>query len=69
MAPRNGFAGAADYYARCSAQGFLPTIAVPTLVMHALDDPWIPGAMYQRVAWKDNRHEIFFRSAASSSCL
>jgi uncharacterized protein len=56
VAPRNGFAGAADYYARCSGLGFLPAIAVPTLVIHALDDPWIPGTMYERVAWQANRH-------------
>jgi predicted alpha/beta-fold hydrolase len=51
VAPRNGFADAEDYYARCSAQGFLGAIAVPTLVMHALDDPWIPAASYRRQPW------------------
>ena len=56
VAPRNGFAGAADYYARCSALGFLPSIAVPTLIIQALDDPWIPGATYEKVAWSANRH-------------
>ena len=50
-APRNGFAGAADYYARCSALRFLPEIRVPTLVIQAFDDPWIPAAMYRRVDW------------------
>ena len=54
VAPRNGFAGAADYYARCSAIHFLPEIRVPTWVIHALDDPWIPGAMYADFAWRDN---------------
>jgi predicted alpha/beta-fold hydrolase len=54
IAPRNGFADAWDYYARCSAARFLPAVAVPTLVVHALDDPWIPGADYARVAWRDN---------------
>lgn len=51
VAPRNGFAGAADYYARCSAERFLPAIRVPTLIVHALDDPWIPPAVYRRVRW------------------
>jgi predicted alpha/beta-fold hydrolase len=58
VAPRNGFAGADDYYARCSALGFLPAIAVPTLVIHALDDPWIPGAAYRAVDWPANRHLV-----------
>jgi hypothetical protein len=55
VAPRNGFAGAADYYARNSAERFLPGVRVPTLVVHALDDPWIPPAAYRRVRWADNR--------------
>ncbi len=51
VAPRNGFASAADYYARCSAEQLLPLIRVPTLVVHATNDPWIPMAAYQRVDW------------------
>lgn len=56
VAPRNGFAGAADYYARNSAQAFLAGIRVPTLVLHALDDPWIPPASYRRVRWATLPH-------------
>jgi predicted alpha/beta-fold hydrolase len=54
IAPRNGFADAWDYYARCSAARFLPMVRVPTLAIHALDDPWIPGADYQAFAWSQN---------------
>ncbi|WP_232315023.1 YheT family hydrolase [Oceanibaculum pacificum] len=54
IAPGNGFAGAEDYYARCSALGFLATIRVPTLAIHAADDPWIPAAMYRGFDWADN---------------
>jgi predicted alpha/beta-fold hydrolase len=48
-APLHGFAGAADYYRRCSSRQFLKTIRVPTLILHARDDPLlspvaIPGA-------------------------
>jgi predicted alpha/beta-fold hydrolase len=53
-APRHGFAGAADYYARASARPFLGAIAVPTLVIHALDDPWIPGEAYTSFPWSRN---------------
>jgi len=56
VAPRNAFAGAADYYARNSAEQFLPAIRVPTLIVHALDDPWIPPDVYRRVRWADHRH-------------
>jgi predicted alpha/beta-fold hydrolase len=48
-APLNGFQGADDYYRRCSSIGYLKGIATPTLIMHALDDPFmyassVPGA-------------------------
>jgi len=36
-----GFAGADDYYARSSASALVDRIPVPTLVLHALDDPFI----------------------------
>jgi uncharacterized protein len=51
VAPRNGFAGAPDYYARCSAEGYMAAIKTPTLVVHALDDPWIPADAYRRQDW------------------
>jgi predicted alpha/beta-fold hydrolase len=56
VASRNGFDGAADYYARTSAESFLPDIRVPTVIMHAGDDPWIPPHAYQRVAWRHCPH-------------
>ena len=40
-APLNGFAGADDYYARCSSMAFLPRIATPTLILHSSDDPFM----------------------------
>ena len=54
VAPRNGFADADDYYARCMALPFLAAIRVPTLVVHALDDPWIPGDAYTGYDWRGN---------------
>ncbi len=53
-APRNGFAGADDYYARSSASAFVMHIRVPTLVLHARNDPWIPFACYAEVDWRAN---------------
>ena len=37
----NGFSSAADYYYRAAAARVLSTIAVPTLILHALDDPFV----------------------------
>jgi predicted alpha/beta-fold hydrolase len=52
VAPSNGFAGADDYYARCSSASLLGTIATPSLLIHARDDPWIPVASYEAVRWE-----------------
>ncbi|MCC7273256.1 MAG: alpha/beta fold hydrolase [Alphaproteobacteria bacterium] len=54
VAPAAGFTGADDYYARCSAAGYLGAIAVPTLVIHATNDPWIPADAYWAYPWADN---------------
>lgn len=40
-APLNGFAGADDYYCRCSSRGYLSGITTPTLILHAKDDPFM----------------------------
>ena len=46
VAPRAGFRGAADYYESSSARHALGSIELPTLVIQALDDPWIPPQPY-----------------------
>jgi uncharacterized protein len=53
-APRNGFADAADYYARTSAAEVIPLIRVAGLVIHAQDDPFIPADMFRRIAFPSN---------------
>lgn len=58
VAPENGFASADDYYARSSALGFLPGVKVPTLVIFARNDPWIPAAAYDRFDWRANPHLV-----------
>ena len=45
-APLHGFNDADDYYQRCSSIGFLKSIATPTLILHAMDDPFMdPGVV------------------------
>lgn len=51
IAPRFGYRDALDYYETNAAQRFLGGIAQPTLVLHALDDPWIPASCYISVDW------------------
>jgi predicted alpha/beta-fold hydrolase len=40
-APLHGYAGVHDYYARASCRPGLRHIQVPTLILHALDDPFM----------------------------
>ena len=55
-APRAGYDGAADYYARTACGNFLGGVTVPTLVIHALDDPWIPAEPYRAFDWQGHRN-------------
>lgn len=48
-APRNGFAGADDYYQRTAGARLLNDVAVPLLMIHADNDPWIPAEPYRKL--------------------
>ena len=54
IAPRHGFGGAEDYYERCRPTRFLPAIRIPTLVIAAVNDPWIPFSAYGAIDWAEN---------------
>ncbi|MBW2278920.1 MAG: alpha/beta fold hydrolase, partial [Deltaproteobacteria bacterium] len=45
-APAGGFDSGQDYYAHCSAMGFVGKIETPTLILAADDDPFIPVRAY-----------------------
>ena len=48
-APVHGFRDAVDYYTRSSAIRFLRHITVPTLLLSATDDPFLPSRVLERV--------------------
>ncbi|GHC26847.1 hydrolase [Aidingimonas halophila] len=48
-APLHGFASASDYYRRASAGRLLGDIEIPTLILHAADDPFMPGELFSRL--------------------
>ena len=47
--PVHGFDGATDYYTRSSSIGFLAGIRVSTLLLSAVDDPFLPPDVLDRV--------------------
>jgi predicted alpha/beta-fold hydrolase len=53
-APLHGFRNAADYYTRCSSLQFLDDIRVPTLVVQALDDPFLAASCFPEAAARSN---------------
>ena len=48
-APVHGFVDAHDYYSRSSAVGWIDRISVPTLLLSAIDDPFLPSAVLDEV--------------------
>lgn len=43
IVPMHGFTHVDEYYAQASSGPYLPSIEVPTLLVHADDDPMVPG--------------------------
>jgi predicted alpha/beta-fold hydrolase len=55
-APHFGFEDAEDYYHRASAMRVVDRIRVPTLVITAEDDPFVPAAAFRDPHVTGNRH-------------
>ena len=55
-APHFGFADAEDYYHRASAMRVVGRIRVPTLIISADDDPFVPAAMFDAPELRGNPH-------------
>ncbi len=53
-APLHGFTDADDYYRRSSSGPLLPGIRVPTLLIQALDDPFLPSDAVPRESIETN---------------
>lgn len=45
-APLYGFENADDYYQKCSSKQFIPSIRIPTLIILAKNDPFLPQSCY-----------------------
>jgi predicted alpha/beta-fold hydrolase len=55
-APSHGFGDAANYYHRASALRVAGDITIPTLIVSALDDPFVPADQFRDPAVRDNHH-------------
>ncbi len=54
-APLHGFNNVHDYYAQCSARQYLPSIATPTHIIYALDDPFFTEAVIPEESELNNK--------------
>jgi predicted alpha/beta-fold hydrolase len=63
-APIHGFSTAKDYYSRCSCKQFLSGINIPTLLVIALDDPFLPDECYPVEEANKSKH-VFLESPPS----
>lgn len=55
-APHHGFRDAADYYHRASSLRVVERIAIPTLILSAKDDPFVPPEQFEHTAIARNPH-------------
>jgi len=55
-APDNGFKNANDYYTQCSSIHFLKSIAIPTLILNAKDDPFLSDSCFPINEAKSNNN-------------
>jgi len=64
----SGFRSAADYYHRAAAARVLHSIAVPTLLLHACDDPFIRFNAETRAIITANPHITLLETAHGGHC-
>jgi predicted alpha/beta-fold hydrolase len=63
-----GFTGADDYYARAAAANVVDRIAVPTLIIHAANDPFIRMLPQTRERIAHNRNITYVETADGGHC-
>jgi hypothetical protein len=68
-APDGGYQNAADYYERAGARHVLGAIAVPTLIMTAQDDPFIPYRIFDVPALRQNPRIRFLAPQHGGHCV
>ena len=55
-APIHGFLNAKDYWSKCSCKQFITGIKIPTLLISAQDDPFLPQECYPVEEAEDSRY-------------
>ncbi len=67
-APIHGFSGAADYYARSSAQAYWDGIKIPTLLVNARNDPFLSPSCFPTEAAAAHPHLFLETPRSGGHC-
>src|SRR5271165_3942580 len=67
-APYSGFLDAQDYYTRAASANVLERISIPTLVLHAEDDPFIRVMPETRQKLQHNPNITFVETRHGGHC-
>ena len=67
-APHHGFRDAADYYYRASAMRVIDKINIPTLIITAADDPFVPAGPFREPAVANNPNITLMLTNAGGHC-
>jgi predicted alpha/beta-fold hydrolase len=68
VARYGGFADADDYYATVGSSRWADRLAVPTLIIHAIDDPFIRMLSSTRATLLANRNVTFLETPRGGHC-
>jgi predicted alpha/beta-fold hydrolase len=63
-----GFAGASEYYYRAASARVTEDVSIPTLVIHAIDDPFVRLTPESRNALLANPHITYVETAHGGHC-
>jgi hypothetical protein len=67
-APHSGFRDVADYYERASSLPYIKDIAVPAIIIHAQDDPFVPFAPFTSPQITSNPNVTLLAPANGGHC-
>ena len=67
-APHSGFRDVADYYERASSLPYIKDAALPVMIIHSQDDPFIPFAPFTSEEITSNPHVTLLAPAHGGHC-
>jgi predicted alpha/beta-fold hydrolase len=67
-APHHGFDGASDYYHRASAMRVIDRVAIPSLIVTAEDDPFVPPQPFRDAKVAGNPHITTMITTTGGHC-